>query len=192
MIRSLFGSRRAVLRLVTQEWNWLTRPRRGAIWPQQPVRRLVFVCRGNICRSAFAGEVTRRLGVPAVSYGLDTVLGKPADQGMTSAAETLGYDLREHRTTPIDAYVPQPGDLLIVFEYGQWLAVRSRYPNTPVLPLGRFAVPPRTYIHDPYRSTAAFYERTARLVERATIELVQRVTADAQHADAPTSRVPRV
>ena len=37
-------------------------------WSQ--VRRLVFVCKGNICRSAYAAARSQTLGYPATSFGL--------------------------------------------------------------------------------------------------------------------------
>jgi protein-tyrosine phosphatase len=40
------------------------------------VRRLVFVCHGNICRSAYAHVLARRAGARVASFGLSTATGK--------------------------------------------------------------------------------------------------------------------
>src|SRR4051812_36705278 len=38
--------------------------------PWTEVERLVFVCQGNICRSAYADALARRAGLRSVSFGL--------------------------------------------------------------------------------------------------------------------------
>ena len=65
------------------------------------VDRLVFVCKGNICRSAFAEAVAKSLGMDAVSCGLQTVISAPANEDAVKTAREMGYALDEHRTTPI-------------------------------------------------------------------------------------------
>jgi protein-tyrosine phosphatase len=136
------------------------------------VRRLVFICRGNICRSAFGAAVARSLGVSAMSFGLDTRRGGPADPGMREAARRFGHDLGGHRTAPIDDYAPLEGDLLLVFEMAQLRQLQLLRPEAIIRPLGRWARPPRAYIHDPYANSRAFYSRTCRIIETATRSLV--------------------
>ena len=36
------------------------------------VERLIFVCKGNICRSAYAEALARSAGVESLSFGLDS------------------------------------------------------------------------------------------------------------------------
>ncbi len=70
MIRPRFGTLRGLVRLA------LSYPQLflglGAGRPVDPatVRRLVFVCQGNICRSAFAEAAARRAGLRAASCPL--------------------------------------------------------------------------------------------------------------------------
>ena len=54
------------------------------------VRRLVFVCKGNICRSPFAEAVARAAGADAVSYGLDARDGLPANPSAIRTARKFG------------------------------------------------------------------------------------------------------
>ncbi len=76
------------------------------------MRRILFVCLGNICRSPTAEAVTRSL---AVGRGLDLALdsagtgdwhiGKPPHPPMIAAARNRGYDLaplRARRISPAD------------------------------------------------------------------------------------------
>jgi protein-tyrosine phosphatase len=76
----------------------------------------VFVCKGNICRSAFAEAVARRAGLHAVSYGVATRGGDPAEPRAVSFAREYGIDLSPHITQRIDQYVPLAGDLVSAME----------------------------------------------------------------------------
>jgi protein-tyrosine phosphatase len=185
MIRALFGSRKGLLRLLGDElaWHSLTERVAPVAWPY--VRRLVFVCRGNICRSALSAEVARSLGAPAVSFGLETERGKPADPGMLAAARHLGFALEGHRTSPIADYAPLDGDLLAVYELGQLQQLRARLPEADIRPLGRWARPPRAYIHDPYGNTPEYYDRSCRLIAAATTALVREYQRAAATGSAP-------
>ncbi|MGC1818407.1 MAG: hypothetical protein WA900_12230, partial [Casimicrobiaceae bacterium] len=63
-----FGGKKAFLSTVWYSGQRLTgrfTRYRSIDWPH--VSRLVFICKGNICRSAFAAEKARMLGRHAVS-----------------------------------------------------------------------------------------------------------------------------
>lgn len=191
MIREHFGSRRGLARLLLEEMRWITGAERASRVVLHDVLRLVFVCRGNICRSAFAALVSRSLNFSALSFGLDTHSGKPADAGMREAARSLGHDLSEHRTSQMDEYQPQDGDLIAVFELGQLQQVRTLLPDVMSAPLGRWARPARTYIHDPYMSLPEFYRKNAQTIEAATRRLIaeiRRAKGDAQDVHTAAAR----
>ena len=168
-----FGSRRGLARFVLHQVSWWLRPGRPPDAGLEGVTRLVFVCRGNICRSAVAEAVARTLDFPACSFGTRTHLGKPANAGMAEAAAMLGYDLSGHRTTPLEHYTRAPGDLVLVFEPGHLDELRSGVGRKwQVALLGAWARPRRAYIHDPFDGTAQYYERVARLIQGAVANLV--------------------
>lgn len=168
-----FGSRRGLARFVRHQVGWWLRPTRMEPAELDEVSRLVFVCKGNICRSAMAEAVARSQGFPACSFGTDTHLGKPANPGMAAAAGTLGYDLAVHRTSPIDTYAWQPGDLVLVFEPGHLRELQSGVGRSwRIELLGAWARPRRAYIHDPFGGTPQYYQRVGNLVEDAVTNLV--------------------
>ena len=57
------------------------------------VRRLVFVCHGNICRSAFADVLAKQTGLNSASFGLSTSSGKGAYPGTLRAAAAMNRRL---------------------------------------------------------------------------------------------------
>ena len=112
-----FGTSRGLLRLglsyveAVPLWSAAVKPASG------DVRRLVFVCHGNICRSAYAWGVARDLGLNAASFGLSTSTGKPAHEPARQAAIALGHPIEDHVTVRVQDFVPQPGDYLLGMEH---------------------------------------------------------------------------
>jgi protein-tyrosine phosphatase len=116
------------------------------------VRRLVFVCHGNICRSAFAEAVARRAGYDTASFGLSTTSGMSAYPTVLSIAAERGMDLSDHRTTAVEDFRPEPGDYLLGMEvrHLRRLAASGRVGHLPRGLLGSYARFPMPHLHDPY------------------------------------------
>ena len=115
------------------------------------VRRLVFICSGNICRSPLGECVANSLGFPSVSYGLHCRGGDPADSRALAYARSVGLDMDGHRTQNIKSYRPAEGDLLVGMEPAhlrelEEILGRDRA-MTSVMLWGR---PTSIYLHDPY------------------------------------------
>lgn len=152
VITQYFGTGRGLVRLALAYGEVALA--RGAIVRPDPsaVRRLVFVCHGNICRSAFAHAVAHDLGINAASFGLSTDAGRPAYAPAAAFAQDLGLDLSAHQATRAHDFAPQTGDLMLAMETRQ-LRRLARYPALAALPrslLGLYASPPVPHLHDPY------------------------------------------
>lgn len=127
----------------------------------QQVSRLVFVCKGNICRSAFAHHRLVDSGMPIASAGLDATTGTPANGRAILVAERLGANLQPHRSTHIAELTIEPGDLFIGFEpwHGEALQeVAARHPGTQVTLLGLWSASPSAYLQDPYGLPEPYFE----------------------------------
>lgn len=140
-------------------------------------RRLVFVCQGNICRSPFADWYARSKGLPCVSLGFATAGGGPAHPTAVETADKLGIDLRGHRTTDLEDFVFQPGDLALVMEIRH---VRRVAPSLPAQGvqlslLGLWASPRRPHIHDPHQLSAEYFETCFRVIAAAVDSLEEKL-----------------
>ena len=79
--------------------------------PARPIRRVLLVCAGNICRSPTAEAVLRRLGADHPSVDLevrsrgthDWNAGRRAHPAMTRLAAARGYDLSGHTAAQVSA-----------------------------------------------------------------------------------------
>lgn len=141
------------------------------------VRRLVFVCQGNICRSCFADYYARQLGFRAASFGLATAGEVPAFPKAIAAAQSVGVDLSPHRATDLEDFVFEDGDLLLAMEIRQVrrLMRRVRTPGVQISLLGIWGKPKRPHIHDPHRLSEDYFDTCFRVVMGNVDGLVKRL-----------------
>jgi protein-tyrosine phosphatase len=157
-----FGGRRAYLSHLAARALSVAGAYRGLLdvdWSS--VGRLVFVCKGNICRSPYAEARARSLGIDAVSFGLDAAGGAGADASATRNARLRRLDLSAHRSRRVDGSLLQPKDLVLLFEPQQVEQFRERFGSTGVAVTlaGLWAKPERPYLCDPYgRSDVCFQD----------------------------------
>lgn len=134
------------------------------------VRRIAFVCKGNICRSAFAGRRFRYPGIEVASAGLEADVHKPADPLAIAVASRLGTDLSPHRSIHFQQINLAPGDLLVAFEpeHAERLRHLARVqPGVQVTLLGLWADPPTpAYLHDPFGLPEAYMEVCFERIDR--------------------------
>ncbi len=174
-----FGTFRGWVRSLLGQIEYVT----GRLNPHlQPaastINRLVFVCLGNINRSAFAAEVARRHHACVHSIGLSTTTGAPAFPTAILTAKRLGYDLLAHTATDLSDYAYQAGDLLLVMEVrhiGRLIA--SGIPAQAIAPLGQWASPHRIHLHDPHTLSDEYFRTCFTLINSAVINLTEEFRA---------------
>ena len=116
------------------------RMRRAARHPEQlaaralTARTILFVCLGNIIRSAFAAGLlrARHVGGPELricSAGLDAATDHPADPTAVQCARRFGVDLSGHRTRRVDSSAVEEADLLLAMELDQVVELCRRFPQ---------------------------------------------------------------
>lgn len=149
------------------------------------VRRLVFVCKGNICRSPYAEFRARSLGLPAVSAGLATTAGAPVDPGASREARRRGIDLAAARTTPVEHLELRDGDLVLFLEPAQASAFRERVsPKDGIQQslLGLWSTPRTPLIPDPYGRGERQFAACFDLIDTAVSTLARHLGHDADNA----------
>lgn len=126
------------------------------------VGRVVFVCHGNICRSALAVAVFKQYSsVNATSLGLDTTTGNPANDRLAKIAlDTASIDLSNHRTTSLKDYEREGNDLFVCMELGQLRQLRRLGFDNPALLLGECGERKLFRINDPYSANDHYLRKT--------------------------------
>lgn len=167
------GTWRGKLRAMLADAEWLSGQLEPFLRPEPSATRLVFVCLGNINRSAFAEQVARGLGAHCCSIGLSTTTGVPAFRTAVTLAREFDLDLSTHRATDISDYELQPRDLLLVMEvrHARRLVARGVPPRQIVL-LGAWAAPRRVHLHDPHTLSDEYFRTCFSLIQSAVRGLV--------------------
>lgn len=183
LIAGSFGTHRGLVRMLLGEAEYLTGRVNRFLQPDlTATQRLVFVCLGNINRSAFAEGIATANGLRTASIGLSTSTGNPAFHMAIDTARHFGIDLQAHRATDFTDYEYQPGDLLLAMEirHAHRLTVLG-IPHDAIGLLGHWATPHRIHIHDPHTLSDAYFRTCFSLIHSAVRELA----ADCRNAGSP-------
>jgi len=154
-----YGSKKGLLRYLIYKILWIC----GAFRPDSSidlsqVKRLVFVCSGNICRSPLAETYARYLGANAVSCGLHCTDNHPADPRAQAYAEKSGLDLSDHQTQYIRNFEFEHGDLIVGMEPKHLRELNKMALNGAKTVLaGAFCKTPKPYLHDPFNCSAEYF-----------------------------------
>jgi protein-tyrosine phosphatase len=140
------------------------------------VRRVVYVCLGNICRSAYGDRLAREFDIEVASLGLSTSTGAASPAEAVDAARRQGVDLHGHRAVDWGDFKVRPGDLFLVMEVRQAHELRRRLgPRTDVevCLLGMWCSPPMPHLHDPFTLSAGYFDTCFARVRQAAVQLQQ-------------------
>jgi protein-tyrosine phosphatase len=93
----------------------------------RPPRSILFICKGNICRSPFADHLAKKMFAGSVrhaiaidSAGLDVKTPLPSPPNAVEAAGDFGIDLQNHRSKRFTAEMFGAFDLIVSMETGQY------------------------------------------------------------------------
>ena len=134
------------------------------------VNRVVFVCLGNICRSAYAHQIALTEGLNVASLGLSTTTGGSSPAEAVEAAERSQVPMAQHRATDFKDFAVQAGDLFLVMEVRQAHEMRRRLGNrsdVQVCLLGLWADPIMPHLHDPFLQSADYFDTCFKRVRSA-------------------------
>jgi protein-tyrosine-phosphatase len=125
-------------------------------------RSLLFVCHGNIMRSALAESLTYRVlhecGIEekmmVISAGIHATAGREAHPWAQDAANELGITLAGHRARPLTHDMVASSDAILAMDYQNKAELSARFPEyrEKVYMLGAYAEGAGQYreIADPY------------------------------------------
>ena len=133
------------------------------------LRRLVFVCTGNTCRSPMAEGLFRpRLadgcGWEVLSAGLHVQVGAPPSPEAVEAAAEAGADIARHRVRSMTDALAFSATLLVGMTAAHAAELRRRFPFAAgkVRVLGEYGPGPVRDIADPFGGTPADYRACLR------------------------------
>jgi protein-tyrosine phosphatase len=177
-VRPAFGTYRGWVRLLLAQGGQLMgqlREYQAIDWNN--VDRIVFVCRGNICRSAYAAAVAAQQGIPASSFGLAASTGREANVLALREAAGRGIDLSTHRACDVRDFRMRPGDLFAAMEVRQARTLKqwARPASTQTTLLGLWSRQLRPHIHDPHRLSDDYLRRCFDVIDLAISNIAGRL-----------------
>ncbi len=159
--------------------------------PVEP-RSLLFVCSGNMCRSAlaehYAARALREMGrsdVSVASAGTLGMVGQPPFPLTLVVAEEGGLDLSAHRSRALSPYLVKEADAILVMTPGHREQILELHPAAEKKThlLGSFRPGPRkkdedASIHDPVGNDLEHFRRTFAQIREAVDFFLARTYAN--------------
>lgn len=144
------------------------------------MKKILFVCSGNTCRSPMAAGIFNRMaqemGVDACasSRGIAVYSTTPAAEKAVDAAAAYGVDISSHRSLNITEDDMRTADIIYCMTGGHARALASQYPQyrDKIFPI------PAEDIPDPFGGSLEIYEETARRISLALEEIVRSLKAE--------------
>ena len=133
------------------------------------VNRLVFICKGNICRSPYAEYRARSLGIDSISSGIEAGDGATVPSVAQECASFRGIDLSLHRSNPFDVSKLQSGDLVLGMEpeHISSLGLDSGIQTVQFSLLGIWKDSPAVFISDPFGQPITEFFRVFASIDRS-------------------------
>lgn len=176
-LRTEFGGAKPWLNHVLWKlWTRIGGFRRARSIDWSRVQRVVFVCSGNICRSAYAEAVARQGGLNSASLGLDAPDGDPAHPDINTLARERSVCLDTHRTTASASFAWQPGDLALCVDPSCLARLQAPdYVQTSLLALWVPHPSWRAHLQDPYGRDVDYMRRCLDLIDQAVSGVKARI-----------------
>jgi protein-tyrosine-phosphatase/predicted ATP-grasp superfamily ATP-dependent carboligase len=97
----------------------------------RPIRTVLFMCSGNLCRSALAHKLaeTRLANLRVESAALDTDGGRPSPPQMRAAASRRNIDLSNWQSRSITKAQIDRADLILLMDRKNFVTLAQRFPD---------------------------------------------------------------
>lgn len=148
-------------------------------------KSILFVCKGNICRSPFAEHLARRLqgegyagDIKFQSAGLYVPKSVPSPSTAIEMARPFGVALDRHHAQPLSEQLVAGSDMVIAMEGWQFLALRESFPKSygkifllPQLAPERYTGLAAFNIQDPYGGSSRDFQDCFERISRCLTTL---------------------
>ena len=100
----------------------------------QNIKSVLFVCKGNVCRSVLAEAIARKIAsdqgltnITFISGGLEVSRKNPAEEHAISVARENGLDITNHYSKPITKEMINQSDAMLGMEYNHLKAIENTF-----------------------------------------------------------------
>ncbi|HNS79497.1 MAG TPA: glycosyltransferase, partial [Syntrophorhabdus sp.] len=142
------------------------------------IKHVVFVCKGNICRSAFAEYILKKMkpGMVIESCGITCDQGNAPPLQAIIIAKNYQVDLSSHRSQTINYSAIDQADMIIAMEFDQYCDLQKMFPEIKdkIRLLRDFNTFPDSLlcnINDPYGCEPSEFDKCFSLIMRSVKSL---------------------
>lgn len=159
---------------------WLGAFRKYSSPELHKVKRLVFICMGNINRSAYAEYKAKSIGIESVSYGIDADENKGASLSATRNAKARHIDLGDHRCRSMAHMKLQNGDLVLAVEPAHIDMIKTAIDGEDVQLslIGLWSKTPTPFIQDPICRSDTYFQHCFARIDQAILDLQSKIDTD--------------
>ncbi len=148
---------------------------------------ILFVCKGNICRSPFAKYYAEKIlpkSMNILSSGHYLETGRRCPKKAVKAAKEFGIDLRNHRSTTLSKNLIQDAQIIYIFDEEDREVLLSLFPfaKKRIYFLGTSSEDISIIIPDPHGKKYSQYKRTYQLISQS-IECINNSMEIEDHVD---------
>lgn len=144
------------------------------------IKSVLFVCKGNICRSPFAHYYLRSVlsaDIEVFSSGYFPTDGRPSPPEAIEAGQRLGIDLSAHRSILLNRNNIEKADVIFTFDEENYRTIAKRYPKAraKLFRLGSLDPNSPIVIKDPFGKKADYFYSTYQQIKKA-IDVLKGIT----------------
>jgi protein-tyrosine-phosphatase/predicted ATP-grasp superfamily ATP-dependent carboligase len=110
-------------------FGWWAR-REDRVSSIKSVKNVLFICKGNICRSPFAAKyLQRKSKIECHSAGYNPRINRPCPEKALMISNSLNVDLSGHRSSLLSKALLDRSDVVIVMDMENYLEILHSYPQ---------------------------------------------------------------
>lgn len=133
--------------------------------------KILFVCKGNICRSPFAQYYAQKVfpsSVKISSSGYHEKTGRKCPWKAIKAAKEYNIQLKNHRSSLVSKDLIQDSQFIFIFDEENRKTLHSQFPyaKNKIYFLGSLNEKLATIINDPYGKEFSQYKITFKLISK--------------------------
>jgi len=135
------------------------------------VNKILFVCKGNICRSPFAQYYSQKVfpkSIEISSSGYYSKIGRKCPKKAIKAAKEFGIQLENHRSTLVTEDLIKEAQVIYIFDEENRQILNSLFPfaKNKIFLLGSLNENSPKIISDPYSKEFFQYKITFKLISK--------------------------
>lgn len=152
-------------------------------------QKLLYVCKGNVCRSPIAEYISRKITLNSnlndlkfSSRGIEVLKNSPAEGNAILVCKKNGIDMTKHRSTPLNEEDIYDNDIILTMNYRQLVMLHSKYPAhikkirlLPIFSKKKILRFNDIMINDPYGCPIAEFEHCYGRIYKSVLGLLEAI-----------------